>query len=146
MIISIIAALAGILVAYLFYIRKMFSAEKFSKALGPVYRLVLNKYYFDELYLKYVISPVMTLCSAMRWVDTWIVDGIVNGVGAVTRFVADVSGVFDKLVVDGLVNAVAAITQIFGAISRVIQTGRIQNYLAYAAAGVVALAFLWLLL
>ena len=36
--------------------------------------------------------------------DAYIVDGIVNGVAALTRFVAWFNGLFDTYIIDGLVN------------------------------------------
>lgn len=43
-------ALPGILLAYLFYWWKPGLPQKFAQGLGALYRLVYNKYYFDELY------------------------------------------------------------------------------------------------
>ncbi len=44
------AALPGIFFAYIFYMFKPAWPGKVAKAFGGIYRLVFNKYYFDELY------------------------------------------------------------------------------------------------
>ncbi|MFY9288530.1 MAG: NADH-quinone oxidoreductase subunit L [Alphaproteobacteria bacterium] len=44
------AAIPGIVLAYVFYWWKPELPSKMVRSLGPLYRLVFNKYYFDELY------------------------------------------------------------------------------------------------
>ena len=57
----------------------------------------------------------------------------------------EVSGWADLRIVDGAVNGVAAVTQVFGAIARLFQTGRVQQYVTFAVAGGL-LAAAWLIL
>jgi NADH-quinone oxidoreductase subunit L len=53
-------------------------AAKFSKT----HRLLLNKYFVDEAYGTYIITPIKDMSYFMwRVIDTLIIDGIVNGVG-----------------------------------------------------------------
>ena len=77
--------------------------------------------------------------------DGKIIDGIVNLVGAANRAFAALCALFDKVVVDGLVNLVAMVSQAFGAASRLLQTGRVQQYAAFAVGGSL-LAAAWLIL
>ena len=52
---------------------------------------------------------------------------------------------FDRTFVDGAVNGVGAVTQVFGSAVRLLQSGRVQQYAAFAVAGGLAAA-VWLIL
>jgi NADH-quinone oxidoreductase subunit L len=61
--------------------------------------------------------------------DAYIIDGIVNGAAALTRFVSWLNGLFDAYIIDGLVNAIANVTFWTGNKFRRLQTGNINGYL-----------------
>ena len=52
-------------------------------ASGGLYRLLLNKYYVDELYDAAIVQPIKLLSTGVLWkgVDAALIDGTVNGVG-----------------------------------------------------------------
>ncbi len=81
---------AGIGLAYLFYIVRPELPVKLKLRCGGVYRFLLNKWYFDELYARIFIRPALAL-GAWFWsfVDTKIIDGLgPNGAALVSRAVA----------------------------------------------------------
>ena len=49
-----------------------------------VHRLLLNKYYVDEIYDAVIVQPIKLLSTGGLWkgVDAGLIDGAVNGVGA----------------------------------------------------------------
>ena len=143
MLISLTVAGLGILAAFATYHWKKISADAVARALAPVHTFLLNKWYFDELYQAVVVNGVLGLASVLRWVDTWIVDGAVNGAGSLTRVVSFVSGKFDTYVVDGLVNFSAYISGFFGLVLRKFQTGKVQTYVLFAVFGVMAFYFIF---
>jgi NADH-quinone oxidoreductase subunit L len=96
--------------------------------------VVYNKYYVDELYARTVIRPAVGLARFLSGFDGKVIDGAVNLVGAIGRFVGWIDAKIDSIVVDGAVNAVANATLGIGRSFRNIQTGRIQTYL-YGALG-----------
>ena len=51
-----------------------------------IYRLSLNKYYIDELYDAVVVRP-FTACARFlaQIIDPWVIDGMVNGIAAFAR-------------------------------------------------------------
>ena len=85
-----------------------------------LYTASLNKWYFDDLnhLLFYVIGG--RVANGVMWFDVKVIDGIVNGVGAVTTSVGD--------------NV------------RHLQTGRVQNYALGIAIGLVVILALFILL
>ena len=72
--------LLGILIAWGFYGAHWFSAEAATQRLRPIYLLLLNKYYMDDLYNWLVGTVLIGLSSLFAWFDDYVVDGIVNGV------------------------------------------------------------------
>jgi len=80
----VMVALPGIFFAYLFYWWKPALPEKLARGLGWFYRLVFNKYYFDELYNLVFVRGANCL-GRILWKtgDDRIIDGYgPNGVAA----------------------------------------------------------------
>jgi NADH-quinone oxidoreductase subunit L len=109
--ISVAAGALGILLAWLFYVAKPGLADSIAAGLGGLYRLVYNKYLVDELYDATIVKPTVATSRALLWkgVDAGLIDGIVNGVGAVARGV--------------------------GGVLRRLQSGNIRSYAAWVLAG-----------
>ena len=61
-----------------------------------MYRLLLNKYYVDEVYDAAVVEPIRVASQEALWrgVDIGVIDGAVNGTGSL---VAGGSGVLRRL-------------------------------------------------
>jgi len=81
----------------------------------------------------------------MALFDQKVIDGLVNFTATIAKAFATVSGFVDKTFVDGLVNLVSNTVIATGGQLRKIQTGRIQNYLYAAMAGVLVL-MIWKML
>jgi NADH-quinone oxidoreductase subunit L len=90
--------------------------------LNSVYKLLLNKYYVDEIYDALIVNPIKSISTMLLW-----------------QFV-DV-GIIDSLLVNGSAGAV----KFFGRISRRIQVGNAQAYALFIAIGVLLILghFLW---
>jgi NADH-quinone oxidoreductase subunit L len=141
-------ALLGWFLGWLIYGRKPLTekVDPLEKPLGPVYTLLKNKYYFDELYHVIIIRPAVWFAGVCATFDRVVIDAIVNAVGRFGRWLANwLKKAIDNPIVDGAVNGVGWITQQSGEFMRATQTGNVQNYLLVAAATVVLLLvlFLW---
>jgi NADH-quinone oxidoreductase subunit L len=110
-----------------------------SPLLRRSYRLVFNKYFVDEIYQAVVVNRVHDLSRFLYAVDAQVVDGTVNLMGRIGKFVGLIDGLFDSIVVDGMVNLIASGVGAAGNVLRRTQTGRIQIYLAGAVCGVLFL-------
>ncbi len=153
---SLGVALAGILVGWLLYGWHPLQAGQPDplERLGPIWTLLRNKYYLDELY-GYKINPDGTavpslLLRLVGWIseflftfDKRVVDGLVNLGGAIGRAFAFISGLIDHYVVDGLVNGTADVLGELAGGLRLIQTGRVQNYLLLALLGAAIFALIY---
>ena len=76
-----IAMLIGFAVAFQFYIRNPKLPGQLAEQQGPLYRFLLNKWYFDELYDVVFVRSAKAL-GALLWKrgDGDIIDGSLNGV------------------------------------------------------------------
>jgi NADH-quinone oxidoreductase subunit L len=114
-IVSVAVALLGWFLADLFYRRKPELAAEFAAKTGGVYRLLVGKYFIDEIYGAVVVRPLAAVSSVVlfRGVDTTLVDGGTRGI--------------------------AASAQGAGRIARRMQSGNIRAYAGWIAFGAAAL-------
>ncbi len=172
---SILLACGGLGLGYLIYGRKPLKAGQPDPLtrLGIVYKVLKNKYYFDEIYHTILIRPTIWLGDVMavvdkngldwvvnavgrgvvglgtalwRFIDVPVIDGAVNLVGRGGEAFSRMWGWFDHVVVDGIVNGVGAVAAWSGRGLRNLQTGRLQNYLLIASISTVVLVLLYMFL
>jgi NADH-quinone oxidoreductase subunit L len=78
-------AAAGILLSLFLFRRRTPVAAGTVRPPGPVYSLLANKFYIDELYLLIIRGLYFTLAAAVAWFDRHVVDGTVNLVGGASK-------------------------------------------------------------
>ncbi len=110
MAVALVLAVVGIVVAVRLY-RSLDVAGRVATAFGPLYRLVRNLYWVDELYELAVLRPFYATSRGLSGFDKWVVDGAVNASG---------------IVID-----------ILGQIAKLFQTGYVRNYALIFLGGVV---------
>jgi NADH-quinone oxidoreductase subunit L len=86
-----VAMLLGLGVAWHFYIRSPETPRKLAEQHDALYRFLLNKWYFDEIYDFLFVNPVKSL-GRFLWKrgDGWLIDGF--GPDGVAARVIDVTG------------------------------------------------------
>ncbi len=79
--VAVLVALAGLLVAWWFYIRKPEAPKRLAERLRAIYTLLLDKYYVDEIYAALIVRPLLWISTNVLWhvVDEGVIDGAVNG-------------------------------------------------------------------
>jgi len=134
---SVVVALGGLAVGYLVYGKEEYKAEQIDplrKWLGPLWLVLHNKYYIDELYQYTIIAFSGFLAKVLYWFDDfWVLDPIVDGIGKIAVWLSEVAAAFDRVIVDGVVNGAAWITDRTGGTLRNVQDGQIQVYLLVVA-------------
>jgi len=120
MVVSVAIALIGIGIAYLFYVKRPDLPARLAERRRGLYRLVLNKYYVDEIYQVLFVDSLKRLGT-----------GLWRG--------------FDEFVIDGTVNGIAYFLGWISSVLRRVQTGLVQNYAFSILAGGVILAVYYLL-
>jgi NADH-quinone oxidoreductase subunit L len=80
----------GALVAYLFYIVNPRIPVALARQHGVLYRFLLNKWYFDEIYDFFLVRPALWL-GRLLWKrgDGWLIDGF--GPDGVSKWVLDMT-------------------------------------------------------
>lgn len=112
---SILAGVCGIGLAYYMYRRKPHLPGLVAERLAFAYRLLLHKYYIDELYDAIIVKPTLAFSRGvvLRIVDLACIEGVVNG----------------------LPRAIGS----FAERLRRIQDGQVSHYLAWMGGGALAL-------
>ena len=118
---SVLAALAGISIAYLMYIKESIDPLKLGQRFAGVYRLLYNKYYVDEILNSLIYQP---LWQASLWL--W-------------KFV-------DNVIIDGFVNLAGKLMLLLSFFTRRIQSGYVQNYAAFIILGAIVILAYYLLM
>jgi NADH:ubiquinone oxidoreductase subunit 5 (subunit L)/multisubunit Na+/H+ antiporter MnhA subunit len=137
--ISVLVAVFGIALGFLFYVKDTRLPDLWAARLRPLYQASYNKYWVDEFFGWAVTRRVMDAARAVYTVDSKVVDGAVNGSAWLTRLASRITGGTDQYFVDGLVNAVAAfVMRLMSPLFRAAQTGLTQNYALVMVLGLAA--------
>jgi NADH-quinone oxidoreductase subunit L len=116
--IALVLALGGVAIGWLTYIRGSISHQRVAQRYSTLHRVLVNKYYVDDIYQRVIVRVVLTLGGIVAW--------------------------FDRVVVnDAGVNGSALSVMLSALRLRYVQTGRMYNYGLAMALGVVALALVW---
>jgi NADH-quinone oxidoreductase subunit L len=145
MVLSLAIALSGMALAWLFYEKRPELAPQMAERARALYRLILNKYFIDELYGRVILAPYYAVCRASAWFDKWVVDGLVNGAAYFTLGSSYTSTGFDVYIVDGLVNMAGYMVRGTSWVFRALQTGFVQSYATSMALGIFILVSVYLI-
>ena len=114
--VSVAAAAAGIAAAFQLYLRRPAAAGALQQRYARVHRLLLHKYWVDEIYDS-------TVVRFFAWLAGWF-----------WRF-------WDEKIVDGTVNGIAYVFEGASAVLRLFQTGFVGTYALFFTLGVAVLLF-----
>jgi NADH-quinone oxidoreductase subunit L len=122
MAISVLVAFSGLGLAWLLYVKSPELPAKIAASTNGLYKLVLNKYWIDELYSAAIIGPLVAFSRTVLWHDV------------------------DQKVIDGTVNEGALAARDVSQIVRQQQSGLIRSYAGWIAAGaaVVVAYMVWM--
>ena len=80
----------GFVVAWEFYIRRPELPAELARQQEPLYKFLLNKWYFDEIYDFLIVRPTLWLARALwKYGDGWTIDGL--GPDGISARVLDVT-------------------------------------------------------
>jgi NADH-quinone oxidoreductase subunit L len=136
---ALLAAFAGASFAYIMYGVKVINADDIRRQFPAVYEFLVDKWRFDVLYDAMFVRPVHIVSAWCAGFDKKVLDAILHASASVTVLVAHWDRLFDEGMVDGLVNMVGNVTRSIGMSLRVVQTGRLRQYVMWIAVCVVVL-------
>ena len=113
LVLSAVVAIAGVALAWMVYGRIPVRAASIGVARNPLHKILIDKYYVDEIYDALFVKPIYQL-------SLWL------------------ARVFDPRVIDGLVNGVATTVASWSRGLRRVQTGFVMNYALGILLGAVA--------
>ena len=117
-VISASFGIVGIFLAWLFYAARPALAEAAKTATGPLYTLVSNKYYVDEVYGAVIVKPLEGISRLVLW-----------------------RGLDEGLIDNSLVNGLGRLIRGWGSLLRQLQSGSIRNYATWVVAGSLLVIF-----
>ncbi|MGE3779355.1 MAG: NADH-quinone oxidoreductase subunit L, partial [Pirellulaceae bacterium] len=106
--IAIGTAFSGFLLATVMYGLGRLNPAEVQRQFAPVYRLLINKWWFDELYDWLFVRPTLGLSRIISGFDRNWIDWLIDGIAAVTKWFSQAwEMAADRIVVDGLINRLA---------------------------------------
>ena len=87
MIVSSLIGITGIALAWFLWLKRRDIVDGLSRRFAPAHRLLLNKYYVDEVYDATVVRPVLLASREGLWrgFDVKVIDGAVNGTASLVN-------------------------------------------------------------
>ena len=79
-------SLGGVALAWWMYIKRPGMAPQFAESVPVAYQLSRNRFYLDEIYSAFIVKPLEVLAMICRFLDQYLVDGVVDLVAQVPRF------------------------------------------------------------
>ena len=133
-------ALLGLWLAYTVYLKNPKLHGQIAAKWPKLHNLLVNKYYVDEIYDALFMNRMKDLSTAFGLFDAKVIDGLgVDGAGWLARVSSRLSMWWDKWIVDGLVNLVGKVTRGFSVPVRMLQTGVFSSYAVLILLGLVVL-------
>lgn len=113
----VLFAIAGIVIAAIFYRNRNDSSQKLANGFNAFYKAAFRKFYIDEIYIFFTKRIIF------------------NCIGKPAAW-------FDKNIVDGTMNGIASIIGYFSDSVKAFQSGKLQDYALYFFSGVIGLVLL----
>ncbi len=140
--VAFLTALTGFMLATVMYAWRVWDPKEVARQFGGIYRFLLNKWYFDELYQAIFIQPVLFISRRVAQFDKSVIDRFIDFLAYGVRRISLLDDLIDRLFVDGAVNWTARQTHAIGLNLRSVETGKLRQYVMFIVVGTVALFML----
>jgi NADH-quinone oxidoreductase subunit L len=139
---ALIVAVLGAVLSAIFYWKGLVDPESIRRPFAGVHRFLVEKWQFDNLYDAMFVRPVHTVAAWCAAFDKYVLDAFLHLLSRLTVATSTWDRKFDETVVDGMVNLVGNTTYGVGRNLRMVQTGRLRQYIMFLALGVLGLFLL----
>ncbi len=136
---ALLAAVVGLLLAYFLYARPIVDPETVRKQVAYIHSFLVNKWYFDDLYEVVFVRSIHVIAGFISFLDRFVLDGILHTICRAGVLTAQLDRWVDEKIVDGTVNFVGDIIYKTGVAFRLIQTGRLRQYVMFLGGSFVIL-------
>jgi NADH-quinone oxidoreductase subunit L len=143
--VSLALVAVGIGLGVLIY-RRAGVTDPLQQAQPALFRFLENKMWLDELYGRTVVALSKTAALLSDWLDRYIWDGLVRGLGGIGQLFGILSTGFDERGINAGVDESVLGTRGLGRVISKMHSGQIQTYLGAVAVGVLVLLlfYAWL--
>ena len=141
-IVSLALVGAGVSLGIWMY-RRAAESDPIQQAQPALFRFLENKMWIDEIYDRTVIALAAIAARFSDWMDRYVWDGLVRGVGAIGHFFARLTTGADERVINAGVDEGTVGAHRFGRLMSRRHSGQIQTYLGAIALGMLALVLLY---
>jgi NADH-quinone oxidoreductase subunit L len=136
---AFIMALSGFTLAAVFYGLRKADPDEVRRFFSPVYKLFINKWYFDELYQALFVQPALFVSRRVADFDRKVIDRLIDGAAVGVTKLAMLDDLIDRYGVDWAVNAVGRWTYTAGYALKQVQTGKLRQYVTFIVIGTVVI-------
>ncbi len=139
-IVAIIMTLAGIAIGYHLYRVQNEVIDLSPNFLSPknlFYKISSQNWYLDKVYVKVVVQGLLKVSRSFANFDAKVIDAFVDLFGKFHVILAHVVAWFDKMFVDGIIRLAVYTTGSLGLMTKSVQGGKIQSYVAWAFLGLI---------
>ena len=123
--------------------RRAAGSDPIQQVQPALFRFLENKMWIDEIYDRTVIALAAIAARFSDWMDRYVWDGLVRGVGAIGHFFARLTSDADERVINAGVDEGTVGAHGFGRLMSRRHSGQIQTYLGALALGMLALVLLY---
>ncbi|HEY3343623.1 MAG TPA: NADH-quinone oxidoreductase subunit L [Anaerolineaceae bacterium] len=144
---SILVALGGLTLGWWVYRGYRAGAkDPLERSMGGIYRVLREKYYVDQIYNVVFVRPAQWISEVFtsKWIDRGVIDGFLHAIARGALGIGSgLRNLFDLPVISGGGDLVGSGVRRLGSSLKVVQTGRVQQYLIIGLFLVVATGILF---
>jgi NADH-quinone oxidoreductase subunit L len=143
--VSLALVAGGIGLGVLIY-RRAGVTDPWQQTQPALFRFLENKMWLDELYARTVVALSKTAALVSDWMDRYVWDGLVRGLGGIGQLFGIFSAGFDERGINAGLDESVIGTRGLGRMISKLHSGQIQTYLGAVAVGalVLLLFYAWL--
>ena len=126
--------------AYSIYVKR--EVHPFPQS-GFLYKLSYNQWYFDKIYTRFIVRPIVASTKVISWFDRNFIDGFINLLPRIALVISKMAAWFDYHIIDGITRLLVYIVESIGNFARRFQNGKIQYYL-FSMLVIIVVLFIYL--
>ena len=106
--------------------------------------LSFNNWYLDNIYNRFIVSPVEWISRKLQVFEAKVLDYFIDKFATFNIILAHIVGWVDRAIVDGFVNFSVFFAGRVGLMTKSMQGGKVQSYIALAFVGILIFIF-WII-
>ncbi|MDR3693333.1 proton-conducting transporter membrane subunit, partial [Mucilaginibacter sp.] len=109
---------------------------------GAIFNLSFKEWYFDDIYQKAIVKPILNTSLVTFWFDRRVIDGFIVLFAKLSVALSKLAAWTDRNIVDGFLNLLVKAVRTIGNFARRFQGGKVQYYLFSMLAVILAIFIL----